>query len=164
MSRMHSRCISTARIRCVGVRSPWRGGAQVAAVILLSAPTVPAVALPVEAQAAAPSAAVQAPEVSTTGSDRTVGFIPFSNITQAAADEWLGAGIAETIMTDFGRVAGLSLIGHRAVTAALESLSPADGMAGGMALEAGVSAHAGSWGAGTSGWASGSGLRPASSM
>ena len=44
-----------------------------------------------------------------------VAVIPFSNITGDAADEWIGAGIAETVMVDLKNVPGLSVIGPEAI-------------------------------------------------
>ena len=48
---------------------------------------------------------------------------PFSNITGAAEDDWIGTGIAETLMANLGGVAGLAVVGRQAVSGALEQLS-----------------------------------------
>ena len=56
-------------------------------------------------------------------SDDRVVVIPFSNITRAPGDDWIGSGIAETVTADLEHVRGLSVIGRQAVSDALESLN-----------------------------------------
>ena len=48
-------------------------------------------------------------------SQQTVVVVPFTNISGQPADDWLGAGIAETVTTDLERVAGLSVTGRRSL-------------------------------------------------
>jgi hypothetical protein len=66
--------------------------------------------LPVPRAQAAPAAAAS-----------TVAVIPFSNITGDAADEWIGAGIAESVMADLRGVPGLSVIGRDVILEAPQS-------------------------------------------
>ena len=60
-----------------------------------------------------------------TASASTVAVIPFSNITGDAADEWIGAGIAESVMADLRDVPGLSVIGREVILEARRSLGGA---------------------------------------
>ena len=60
-----------------------------------------------------------------TAAASTVAVIPFSNITGDAADEWIGAGIAESVMADLRDVPGLSVIGREAILEARRSLGDA---------------------------------------
>ena len=60
-----------------------------------------------------------------TAAASTVAVIPFSNITGDAADEWIGAGIAESVMADLRNVPGLSVIGREAILEARRSLGDA---------------------------------------
>ena len=48
-------------------------------------------------------------------SAQTVVVVPFVNISGQLDDDWLGAGIAETVTTELERVAGLSVAGRRSV-------------------------------------------------
>ena len=59
--------------------------------------------------------------------DDSVAVIPFSNITRAPGDDWIGSGIAETVTADLEHVRGLSVIGRQAVSEALESLNEGQG-------------------------------------
>ncbi|MXW36222.1 MAG: hypothetical protein F4Z60_12310, partial [Chloroflexi bacterium] len=43
--------------------------------------------------------------------------VPFANVSRQPADDWIGAGLAETIAADL-RNAGLSVVGHGTVDAA----------------------------------------------
>ena len=54
--------------------------------------------------------------------DASVAIIAFSNITGAAEDDWIGTGIAETLMATLGRLGGLAAVGRQAVSGALEQL------------------------------------------
>ena len=60
-----------------------------------------------------------------TAAARTVAVIPFSNIAGDAADEWIGAGIAEGVMADLRDVPGLSVIGREVILEARRSLGKA---------------------------------------
>ena len=60
-----------------------------------------------------------------TAAARTVAVIPFSNITGDAADEWIGAGLAESVMADLRDVPGLSVIGREGILEARRSLGEA---------------------------------------
>ena len=51
-----------------------------------------------------------------------VAVIPFTNITREPADDWIGAGIAETVTADLKSVKELSLIGRERVFDALRVL------------------------------------------
>ena len=42
----------------------------------------------------------------------TVAVFPFANISGQPEDDWLGAGIAETVATDFEGLSGLSVVGR----------------------------------------------------
>ena len=46
---------------------------------------------------------------------RAVAVIPFSNISGDPADDWIGAGIAETVTADLERLGSLSIAGREAV-------------------------------------------------
>lgn len=45
-------------------------------------------------------------------STATVAVLPFTNITNNAADGWIGAGIAETVIADLQRETSLTIVGH----------------------------------------------------
>ena len=49
---------------------------------------------------------------------QTVAILPFVNISDAAADQWFGTGIAETLATDLQRAAGITVIHGEALTRA----------------------------------------------
>jgi tetratricopeptide (TPR) repeat protein len=66
------------------------------------------------ASQASPAAAVKA--------DRAVAVISFTNITREPADEWMGAGIAETVTSDLKKVHGLTVIGRAQVFDAAKNL------------------------------------------
>ena len=53
--------------------------------------------------------------------------IPFSNITGEPADDWIGAGIAETVMADLQEIRGLSVLGRTRPFDALEIATASDG-------------------------------------
>ena len=52
--------------------------------------------------------------------------IPFANITRASGDDWIGAGIAETVMADLQEVRGLSVIGRERLFDALPTEGASD--------------------------------------
>ena len=60
-----------------------------------------------------------------TAAASTVAVIPFSNITGDAADEWIGAGLADRVMADLRDVPGLSVIGREVLLEARRSLDEA---------------------------------------
>lgn len=60
-----------------------------------------------------------------------VAVFRFTNISQAAADDWIGAGIAETVASDLGGVAGLSVIGLELTGSAPATLGVGDATDGG---------------------------------
>ena len=60
-----------------------------------------------------------------TAAASTVAVIPFSNITGDAADDWIGAGLAESVMADLRDVPGLSVIGREVLLEARRSLGEA---------------------------------------
>ena len=60
-----------------------------------------------------------------TAAARTVAVIPFFNIAGDAADEWIGAGIAESVMADLRDIPGLSVIGREVILEARRSLGEA---------------------------------------
>jgi tetratricopeptide (TPR) repeat protein len=47
--------------------------------------------------------------------DRAVAVMSFTNITREPGDEWMGAGIAETVTTDLKKIHGLTVIGRAQV-------------------------------------------------
>ena len=60
-----------------------------------------------------------------TAAASTVAVIPFSNITGDADDEWIGAGIAASVMADLRGIPGLSVIGREVILEARRSLGEA---------------------------------------
>ena len=71
--------------------------------------------------AAAGTRAFQSPPVQTESSAAVqagaVAVVPFANISQDAADDWVGIGIAETVVADVGALDGFSVIGRAQVLA-----------------------------------------------
>lgn len=57
------------------------------------------------------------------GADQAVAVMTFVNITKEPADDWIGAGIAETVTSDLKNVPGLSVIGRARVFEAVRNLS-----------------------------------------
>ena len=53
---------------------------------------------------------------------RAVAVVPFANISAAPADEWIGAGIAETLSADFEGLDPVSVIERAGLTAEAEAL------------------------------------------
>ncbi len=52
-----------------------------------------------------------------------VAVLPFANITGAADDEWLGAGIAETVNADLGGMSGVTAVPRAEIEAALRHIA-----------------------------------------
>ena len=100
-----------------------------AAILLMSASTVPAhqppAGSPLLARPLAPG--LRAQEAASAVSDDSVAVIPFSNITRAPGDAWIGSGIAETVMADLVRVGGLTVIDREVVLDALRELNASEG-------------------------------------
>ena len=69
----------------------------------------------------------RAQEVAATASADAIAVIVFSNITEAAEDEWIGSGIAETLAADLAGDGVLSVVGQEVVSGALENLSSGRG-------------------------------------
>ena len=69
----------------------------------------------------------------------SVAIVAFSNITGAAADDWIGMGIIETLAADLEGVGGVSVVGRWAVAGALETLG-AEGRSAGVPEETEVAA------------------------
>ena len=59
--------------------------------------------------------------------DDSVAVVAFSNITGAAEDDWIGRGIAEALTADLEGVGSVLVVGHQAVSGALETLSTGRG-------------------------------------
>ena len=59
------------------------------------------------------------------GQTRVVAVVPFVNISRDVADDWIGHGIAETIVADLETLGGIVVIGRDAVAAALGDGVPA---------------------------------------
>ena len=60
-----------------------------------------------------------------------VALFRFTNISRAAADDWIGAGIAETVASDLAGVAGLSVVGLESAAAARATLVRGEATNGG---------------------------------
>ena len=91
-------------------------------VLLLSVSTAAAAERRVEPRLP-PSSPVQAAQAAPADeADASVAIIAFSNITGAPEDDWIGTGIAETLMATLGRIGGLAAVGRQAVSGALEQL------------------------------------------
>ena len=69
---------------------------------------------------------LRAQEAAPAVSDDSVVVIPFSNITRAPGDAWIGSGIAETVMADLVRVGGLTVIDREVVLDALRELNASE--------------------------------------
>ena len=67
---------------------------------------------------AVPQGGNEPDEVDPSAAD-TIAVIPFSNISQNAADDWLGEGIAETVVADLESQPGLTVIAREQVRAAI---------------------------------------------
>ena len=51
-----------------------------------------------------------ATDVATPSSDHTVAVLPFSNLSGAETDQWIGRGIAETLAANLGQAPGLTVL------------------------------------------------------
>ena len=100
-----------------------------AVALLLAVPTAPSVEVrdDVGVPAALTTSVPRAQEAAATASADAVAVIVFSNITGAAEDEWIGAGIAETLAADLAGDGALSVVGREGVSGALENLSSGRG-------------------------------------
>ena len=81
----------------------------------------------------APGASGQPPRSGPSGSD-VVAVIPFSNITGDPGDDWIGAGIAETITADLQRLSTLTLVGLDLITREMATTTREMATAGGGAI------------------------------
>ncbi len=68
----------------------------------------------------------------------TVAIAPFVNITADPADEWIGAGIAETVSADLERLHDLSVVGREALSSEIAATDPEPARAGTGGAERGV--------------------------
>ena len=69
------------------------------------------------------TAADALPAIATDGSAMSDGATTAdANITRETADEWMGAGIAETVTTDLKKIHGLTVIGRAQVFEAAKNL------------------------------------------
>ncbi len=59
-----------------------------------------------------------------------VAVAPFANLSAAPADDWIGAGIAETLSADFERLEAVSLVGYEGLTAEALGAGSASSAAG----------------------------------
>ena len=72
------------------------------------------------------------------GATESVAVLPFTNITEVPEDDWIGAGIAESVATDLEQAGGVSVTARQTVSAALDRLTAGDRSgADGRAVEAG---------------------------
>ena len=72
------------------------------------------------------------------GATESVAVLPFTNITEVPEDDWIGAGIAESVATDLEQAGGVSVTAHQTVSAALDRLTAGDrSAADGRAVEVG---------------------------
>ena len=62
--------------------------------------------------------ALAVPFVAVAQSNEPVAVVPFANLSQQPSDDWIGAGIAETVASDLQRL-GMSVVGKAAVRDAL---------------------------------------------
>ena len=91
-------------------------------ILLLSVSTAVAAERRVEPRLPMSSPVQAAQAAPADDADDSVAIIAFSNITGAAEDDWIGTGIAETLMANLGGVGGLAAVGRQAVSGALEKL------------------------------------------
>ena len=73
------------------------------------------------AQDAGHGEAVESESLSLT--PRTVAVVPFANVSGQPADDWIGAGVAETLIADLQAEPGVSVIGRELVDNALADLT-----------------------------------------
>ncbi len=77
-------------------------------------------------------------QANTAQDTESVAVLPFTNITEAPEDDWIGVGIAESLATDLERASGVSVTAYQTVSAALDRLPAGDrSAADGLAVEAG---------------------------
>jgi tetratricopeptide (TPR) repeat protein/predicted Ser/Thr protein kinase len=71
--------------------------------------------------------------------DHAVAVMTFSNTTREPADDWIGAGIAETVTADLKAVRGVTVLGRAQVFDAIKHLSGTDlaQLSGGLAIDIG---------------------------
>ena len=69
---------------------------------------------------------VSAQEIAARGAGEGVAVLPFANITQAPEDDWIGAGIAETVATDLEQTGGLTVVGRRVMAVAVGGVTAAE--------------------------------------
>jgi len=81
------------------------------------------VSAPILAGQQTETSVLRAQEAAATVSADAIAVIDFFNITAAAEDEWVGAGIAETLAADLAGDGALSVVGREKVSGALENLS-----------------------------------------
>ena len=76
-------------------------------------------AIPAAQSAPAGQSGEGEPDAVDRGQTRVVAVVPFANISRDVADDWIGHGIAETIVADLETLGGIVVIGRDAVAAAL---------------------------------------------
>ena len=84
---------------------------------------------PVSGQSPPPGAGAQAPvrlEPASPEPRQEVVVLPFANISGDPVDDWMGAGIAETVMADLQEGRGLSVIGRERIVDALRTWGASD--------------------------------------
>ena len=108
-----------------------------AAALLLSVSTAPSAEIRAAVDVPAPltAAVPRAQEAAASTAADAIAVIVFSNITGAAEDDWIGAGIAETLAADLGSDGMSSVVGRGAVPDAIETARSGQG-SGAEALEA----------------------------
>ena len=94
-----------------------------AAALLLSVSTAPSAEIRAAVDVPAPltAAVPRAQEAAAGTAADAIAVIVFSNITGAAEDDWIGAGIAETLAADLGSDGMSSVVGRGAVPDAIET-------------------------------------------
>ena len=75
---------------------------------------------------AVPTTAQEPFGAATDSSGGRIAVLPFSNISGDPADDWIGAGIVETLMADLQGVDGVDLIGRHAISAAMRDTGTGD--------------------------------------
>ena len=123
---MRHRILVLAAVVAAGLPPRPAGAQEAASAAGPAARTVAVVGVPAIASSELSSAAGPAA--------RTVAVVPFVNISAAPADDWIGAGFAETLAADLERLAAVSVVGRdgpRAETGASAGGSPPGGAAGG---------------------------------
>lgn len=85
-------------------------------------PTGSSVTMNLSRSAALSTNALPAGAMSVIRPEKAVAVMSFTNITREAADEWMGAGIAETVTADLKKLHGLTVIGRAQVFEAAKAL------------------------------------------